>query len=221
LDKQCSYCGSNIKIYKLEQDNKYYCAKHYQQIKKYGVVQQRTRLDKNEIIESENCITILCRNNKQDIIAKIIADKEDFELLSKYKWTFCKSNGYATTYIYSQEKDRKIQILMHRLIMNPIPKEQIDHIDGNKLNNQKSNLRLCSNQQNTMNQHKNTIIGVCWHKNSNKWRGRIMINGKDTCVGYFDNYEDAVKHRLKLERDLFGEFAPQKYLFEQYGIKDD
>ena len=69
-----------------------------------------------------------------------LVDDEDYELVNKYNWYF--GAGYAR----SMEK-----ILMHRLIMKAKKGQMIDHIDGNGLNNQRSNLRFCTHSQNMAN----------------------------------------------------------------------
>ena len=62
------------------------------------------------------------------------------------------------------------------------------------------------------------VIGVGWKKDVQKWRVRITIDGKSKLLGEFINKDDAIKVRLEAEQKYFGEFAPQKHLFEQYGI---
>ena len=101
-----------------------------------------------------------------------------------------------------------------------------DHKDRNELNNRKYNLRLCTKQENSMNSSKsknNTsgIIGVYWDKQNEKWMASIGINYKSKYLGRFINKNDAIKARLLAEIKYFGEFAPQKHLFEKYGIKED
>lgn len=80
--------------------------------------------------------------------------------------------------------------MLHRFIINAPFGKFVDHIDGNGLNNQKTNLRLCTNSQNMMNQkmHKDNrsgYKGVRFHKSSKKWQARICINYKDIFLGGF------------------------------------
>lgn len=98
-----------------------------------------------------------------------------------------------------------------------------DHINRNELDNRKSNLRPATFTENAQNRSlfkNNTsgITGVGWHKNTNNWRARITVNNKQICLGYFDNKEDAIKARLRAEQKYFGEFAPQRHLFQEYKI---
>ena len=62
------------------------------------------------------------------------------------------------------------------------------------------------------------ISGVNWKKDRNKWHAVITINKKKINLGYYISKEDAIKARLKGEKEYFGEFAPQKHLFNQYNI---
>ena len=110
-------------------------------------------------------------------------------------------------------------IIMHHLLGF----KWYDHIDKNPLNNQKSNFRSCTKQQNSQNRNKpknNTsgFIGVNWMKRNQAWCSRITVDGKKKYLGLFVNKEDAIKARLNAEKKYYGEFAPQRHLFEQYGI---
>ena len=61
-------------------------------------------------------------------------------------------------------------------------------------------------------------MGVNWEKRRNKCRSRIVVDEKEIYLGIFQNKEDAIKTRLEAEEKYYGEFAPQRHLFEQYGI---
>lgn len=131
-----------------------------------------------------------------------LIDDEDFEEINKYRWCYS-NNGYAV-----RNKNGKI-ILMHNIIMKD---KLIDHIDGNKLNNQKSNLRKCTNQQNQMNRKKSKnctsrFKGVYFNKKSNKWMSRLILNKETIFLGEFKTEEDSAKAYDSKARELFGEFA--------------
>ena len=127
-----------------------------------------------------------------------LVDDDDWKNLIKFPWHFSTS-GVRHKHIY-----------MHRMIMNPSSDVQIDHIDCNPLNNQKSNLRCVTNTQNQHNkkiQCNNTsgFKGVSWY--ANKWVARIRINGVKTHLGRFDKIEDAAAAYEKAAIQYFGEFA--------------
>ena len=129
---------------------------------------------------------------------------EDGEIWSYFKWGISKNfkwyliKGTIANHGYISIKINKKRYLYHRVIykiynqdwdMDDEPrKNQIDHIDRNKLNNNINNLRVVSIQQNQWN---NNCKGYCWDKNANKWMARIGIDGEIKYLGYFKKEEDA------------------------------
>jgi len=94
--------------------------------------------------------------------------------------------------------------------VDPLEK-QVDHINGNSLDNRIKNLRLATVRQNSFNQSlskRNTsgVTGVRWVKRDKKWVAYIRFNGKQTHLGYFANKEDAIQTRIEAEKKYFGEF---------------
>jgi len=148
-----------------------------------------------------------------------LVDDEDFERLSQFKWS---ARKYGNTFYAGRQirlrKDKQTVSYMHREIMNAPTGIQVDHINGdNRLNNQKENLRFCTNQQNGFNvrhPHKNkkfAVKGVSWHKRDKKFYARIQPNGKLICLGSFNVLGDADSAYRIAEEKYFGEFA-RKYL---------
>ena len=108
---------------------------------------------------------------------------------------------------------------MHRIIWayhyGAIPSNlQIDHIDGDRVNNTIGNLRLATHSQNKSNNKrayrnsKSNILGVYWATRDKKWSAEIKLNGKTIRLGYFVNQEDAIAARKTAELQYFAEFAP-------------
>lgn len=97
-------------------------------------------------------------------------------------------------------------ILLHRFIMKLSNKDTrvVDHINHNTLDNRKSNLRIVTYSQNNMNQKRNR--GVSWDKRDKTWHSYININNKRINIGYFKNYDDAVKAREDAEIKYFKEY---------------
>lgn len=98
-----------------------------------------------------------------------------------------------------------------------------DHEDRNELNNRKSNLRKCTASENARNRsiqknNKSGFIGVRFDKKTKKWFASVMLNYVVIRLGYFIDKEAAIKARLQAEAQYYGKFAPQRHLFEQYGI---
>lgn len=136
-----------------------------------------------------------------------IIDDEDFELVSQYKWRVCcrKNQKYAATEINNHK------VYMHRLILGINGVQEIDHINGNGLNNCRKNLRHCSRSQNNMNRHKSwgtsEYKGVSWYKQRKKWRAIIKYNKKYKHLGYFDSEIEAAKVYDNAALEHFGKFA--------------
>lgn len=107
---------------------------------------------------------------------------------------------------------RGMQIIMHRYIMKAPKGVIVDHIDGNPLNNQRSNLRLCNKSQNGMNrgkQNDNTsgYKGVSWLVNNKKWMAKIQVNTKQIYIGSFNLPEEAAIAYNEMAIKHHGEFA--------------
>lgn len=157
------------------------------------------------IVEGE--ITKIITKNRTEIII----DTDDITKVNKYTWRVNK-NGYAITEFRKDiNKTKRIQI--HRLINNTPNGLSTDHINRNRLDNRKCNLRSCTSSQNAMNVEKyrgktSKAKGVDYVAKDKSWRARISKNGVRITLGYFKNEEDAIKERLKAEKEVFGEFSP-------------
>ena len=126
-----------------------------------------------------------------------LVDDEDFDSLNVFKWFAMK---YDNTF-YAGRKSPKINgqqtILMHREIMNTPEGMETDHIDRNGLNNQRSNLRVVTRQQNQFNRN---AKGYCFDKTKQKFRAQIRLNGKLIHLGYFATALEAQAAYLKAKK---------------------
>jgi hypothetical protein len=120
-----------------------------------------------------------------------IVDDEDYDYLNQFKW-WCKvgrNTYYAKTHI-----TKKIQKSMHYLILKPPVGKLCDHIDGNGLNNRRSNLRCVSNRENLQNLHiieTSQFPGVYWHKKDRKWQTKIQVGATFKYLGNYSDEETA------------------------------
>ena len=122
-------------------------------------------------------------------------------------------------------KTRKIY-LFHRYILYGENQNNkiVDHANRNRFDNRRYNLREVTDQENHRNRgisinNKTGIIGVSWSESRNKYLVTICYENKSIFIGRFSSFEDATYARLLAEYKYFGtEFAPQRHLFEQYGI---
>ena len=142
---------------------------------------------------------------------------DDGRVFSKKRGIFLKVSKNNRGYYYVQLSN-KIQKLyrVNRLVAlyyipNPENLPQVDHIDGNKLNNRVENLRWCSSSDNLKNtgprkQNTSGFKNICWNKEKNKWGVRLYYIGKSYSRGNHIKIEDALIARNKLVRDLGIEF---------------
>lgn len=134
-----------------------------------------------------------------------MVDDEDFEKLNEHKW--CATKNGLTFYATRTTQKTKIRTFasMHRIICNAPKGMQVDHIDGNGLNNCRSNLRIVTSRQNNQNRHikKSSIYpGVSWYTSKKKWCSEIRINGKKNFIGYFNVEVDAYNSYLKFLKGI-------------------
>jgi hypothetical protein len=196
-----------------------YCTKHYKQYYRHGKILERTRFDPNEIISFDTYAEIVIYdkyNNPKDI--KIIIDLDDIDKVKNLKWSI-DSKGYPITTINKTEKVR-----LHRYILGLQEDLPVDHINKNRLDNRKINLRLATNSDNNANksmQKNNTsgFTGVTWDKNQNKWMVVVQYYKESYNLGHYKDKDVAISVRLKGEQLIFKEFAPNIKIFDL--IMDD
>jgi hypothetical protein len=135
-----------------------------------------------------------------------IVDDEDYEYLSQWKWQF--NVGYASR--SSSVRGKSCKIYMHRIIAHTPMDKETDHINRDKLDNRRKNLRICSSAVNERNKsivctNTSGARGVNWEKGRNKWRAGITYNYKYYNLGRYDNINDAIRAYNEKAFELFGE----------------
>ena len=144
---------------------------------------------------------------------RFLFDKEDYDKISKYKWTNDRG-GYITAYV-KDESGKKEYIRMHRFVMNVTdPNIIVDHIHHNHADNRKSELRIVTVKENNLNRKlsKNNSTGhsgIYYNPSCDKWRACIRINGKLLYLGSFPTKEEAIEAREAAEKKYFGEYRYQ------------
>ena len=144
-----------------------------------------------------------------------LIDSEDYPELNQYKWFAQKDlhTYYAarkSKWIKGSKKDLRSKISMHRVIINAPKGVMVDHINGNGLDNRKSNLRVCTPRQNQQNlvhikKKSSRFTGVMWNKVNKKWQANITIKNKIKYLGLYDDEREAAKAYERTCRELFGE----------------
>jgi hypothetical protein len=144
----------------------------------------------------------------------VLVDEEDYKNLNQFKW-YCSFYGYAVRniHVYPGQSGWR-PTMMHRIILglSRYDKRVIDHINGNKLDNRKENLRICTQAQNAMNArraitNKSGFKGVSWDKQRGKWKAYLSIKNKQKLLGRFIDKVNAAKAYNKAAKYYRGEFA--------------
>lgn len=138
-------------------------------------------------------------------------DDADADRASSLRW-YLDSRGYAAAHLPGT--GAKIQ--MHRYVLG-LPKfvpggDCVDHINGDRLDNRRANLRLCSRSQNRLNAPAKSggtsrFKGVDHFPRGNRWKAQIQFEGRKEYLGLFANEEDAARAYDARARELFGDFA--------------
>lgn len=141
-----------------------------------------------------------------------LVDDEDFDLVAAYKWRVCGS-GYAF------RTHKKKSIFMHHMILDAPGGYLRDHINGDRLDNRRSNLRLATALQNSANAKRRSdntsgFKGVYWNKQIRRWKVQIRDGAKRIHLGYFHDVMDAARAYDAKAKEFFGEFA--RLNFAQY-----
>jgi hypothetical protein len=140
-----------------------------------------------------------------------IIDAADVPLVEGVNWwaKISRITVYAAAKLPSPQRGDK---LMHRAIMNTPSKMETDHIDGDGLNNRRSNLRIATTSENQRNRglsanNTSGFKGVSWQKRTKKWRAEIRSNGVYWWLGDFDTPEAAHAAYVAASERLHGEFG--------------
>lgn len=151
------------------------------------------------------------KDNHVIINERILIDVADFEMIDgENRYISINCSGYANITKYDE------QIFIHRLIMglpntyDPKAKLIVDHINGDKLDNRRCNLRIVKKELNPINckKYKNNtsgVKGVSWNKKLSKWQVNINVNKKTIYLGVYSDFEEAVKIRKEAEYKYFGD----------------
>ena len=133
-------------------------------------------------------------------------DAADLSLLQSRTWRLG-ANGYPCTDIWSTKRQRQDRVQMGRWLLGLQRGDprQVDHRDGDPLNNRRGNLRVVTNAENAQNRRhaggSSRHRGVCWNRQSQKWQAGAKLNGRSFHLGLFDNEEDAAAAASAFRRE--------------------
>ncbi len=143
---------------------------------------------------------------------QFLFDIEDWPFVKTHTWYISK-RGYVVTRI------KRKTVTMHRILLGDTTGFDVDHISGDRLDNRRGNLRLCTHQQNMFNQRKRSTntsgyTGVSLMKNIKRYEAYIHFGGKKHNLGLFDNPLEAALARDGKAISLFGDFARLNFPLE-------
>ena len=134
-------------------------------------------------------------------------DDEDYEVLTQFKWYY--KQGYACRNLTLPTGKRCTQ-RMHQLVNNTRPGFLTDHINHDRLDNRRSNLRTVNSSQNMWNRSKqkssSKYKGVYWNTQNQRWHVQIQVDGKGIWLGYYEDEEKAGAAYRKAALHYFGEY---------------
>lgn len=138
-----------------------------------------------------------------------VVDADDHERVSSWRWSAVRSNR-GGWYAKRRGADGRM-VKLHREICAAPDGVEVDHVNGDTLDNRKSNLRLCSREQNQRNasssRNKSGYHGVCFDRRSGRWRGYVTSGGKQLWSRLFDSPEEASRARIAKALEVHGEFS--------------
>lgn len=200
--KSCIICGSTKHV--KTRNGKPYCSRHYQQIKRHGKVLDRTVYDPNQIIIHNDHAELICYTKDGREKARALISLADVDRIKKYKWSYNSVTGMVTAC--------QGRVYLSRYIMDCPAEMQVDHVNGNRLDNRRQNLRICTATQNAMNRlervdNTSGFRGVSQRKDG-RYEAYIHVNGRKIHLGLFKKLTDAINTRLKAEIKYYREFSP-------------
>jgi hypothetical protein len=140
---------------------------------------------------------------------EIVIDDEDYDYLNQFSWRINR-DGYAITCKVGEKAD----VYMHRLLLGATNfSTKVDHINKNRADNRKENLRICTNVQNSYNARKTSspttskYKGVSFDKSRSKWVAYIRADRKSRFLGRFNTEKEAYDARVIASLHLHGDFA--------------
>jgi len=146
-------------------------------------------------------------------------DDADFDSIGGHRWcALVGKRADGSLRVYAARRKPKAEggkfELLHRRLMQPAHGQEVDHIDGNPLNNTRGNMRFASHRENLLNmrartaeQSSSAFKGVSWYRKDKRWAAKIMAHGRTRHLGMFKDEQQAARAYDAAAMEMFGEFA--------------
>lgn len=137
-----------------------------------------------------------------------LIDESDSQMLASYRWWLRSAGERSKDYAYTQVRGKTVYL--HRMLLRPRAGFFVDHVNGDGLDNRRSNLRVCSPSENTANRavrNKYGYRGIEPTFGGKLWRAKAQKGGVQKYASLFETKEDAARAYDEMARELFGEFA--------------
>lgn len=135
-------------------------------------------------------------NRVGEVVAHALVDPDLYDRLNEWRWSMT-TNGYVHRCArVGGRKGRQVCFYLHRVVMRAPEGVEVDHRDGNRLDNRRSNLRLSTHAQNQQNLaptagNTSRYRGVCWDRARQTWRATVQLDGRTNNLGYFEDEQAA------------------------------
>ena len=187
-----------------------YCSKHNHHMDRFGTIRERTRKDPNVFLFDSGVCEIYIFDGAGKPKATAFVDRGDYDLVKPHKWGI-NDSGYPICWKLGDS----YKFLHHHIMGTPAGRLEIDHKDGNPLNNRRSNLRFATSSQNKMNMKvqsgtKSGFKGVSIRTDGSRvkrYRAYIKVKDKIVTLGNFKYKIDAAIAYNEAASEYFGEFA--------------
>lgn len=168
----------------------------------------------------QNTVQVKIFGRWGDFKGVVLMDQETFESIKDYSISVT-SHGYARIH---SKKHGLVNQYLHRYIMKNPQGKTIDHINGNRLDNRKENLRICNQRENSRNSsaRMGTSIYKGGYENKQSWLAQITVDGKCYHIGSFDTQEEAALAYNEKAKEFHGDFAHLNVIKtpkKEWGIK--
>lgn len=144
------------------------------------------------------------RDRNREVIATTLFSKRHYKTIGSLLWNLHREN--------KAPRNHRTRKYLHQIVMGDCGGLEVDHINGNRLDNRDGNLRFVTRTQNMWNlplskRNRSGCRGVWWDKVNDAWQVKICVNRKQIFLGRFKDYDEAVKVRKKAEKKYYGQYT--------------